>query len=119
MLRQAGARGQTPNDAGFEQVIALVAQQKSIAPELIRHHSRCAFSTARARQLAMYLSHVALGRTLTQVGMAFGRDRTTVSYACALIEDMRDDPRFDNEVCELEGRIEAMIGSERGSHHAH
>jgi len=57
----------------------------------------------------MYLSHVMLGRTLAEVGEAFGRDRTTVSYACALMEDLRDDPRFDAEVADLEQQIEARL----------
>ena len=114
-----GSWAHTQHDAACDQVIALVAQQKSVPAEQITKRSRCRFDTARARQLAMYLAHVALGRTLTQVGAAFGRDRTTVSYACALIEDMRDDPHFDHEVCELEERIEALIGSVGERDHAH
>nr|MCU0605821.1 hypothetical protein [Desulfobacterales bacterium] len=50
---------------------------------------------ALARQIAMYLSHVAFRVSLTDVGRIFGRDRTTVSHACAVVEDLRDDPRFD------------------------
>jgi chromosomal replication initiation ATPase DnaA len=50
----------------------------------------------------MYLTHVVYGRSLAEVGAAFGRDRTTVSYACGLIEDQRDDPHFDREVDRLE-----------------
>src|SRR5207253_1177264 len=37
---------------------------------------------AFARQVAMYLAHVACGLTLTQVGHVFARDRTTVAHAC-------------------------------------
>jgi chromosomal replication initiation ATPase DnaA len=54
----------------------------------------------------MYLSYVVLGRTLSQIGEEFGRDRTTVSYACAQIEDLRDDPLFDAEVSRLEAWLE-------------
>lgn len=64
----------------------------------------------------MYLSHVVLGRSLVEIGEIFGRDRTTVSYACALIEDMRDDPQFDDEVCGLERRIEAEIVAKGKTH---
>lgn len=60
---------------------------------------------AFARQVAMYLVHVAGGLTLTEVGIAFNRDRTTVSYACLLVEDLRDDPRLDRAL-EL---IEAIL----------
>jgi len=33
--------------------------------------------------------------SLTEVARGFARDRTTVSHACHLIEDRRDDPDFD------------------------
>lgn len=89
-----------------DRVIALVAREKRVPIRLMRHKSRCRAPTAQARQLAMYLSHVVLGRSLTEIAGAFGRDRTTVSYACALIEDRRDDPLFDEEVSALERRLE-------------
>lgn len=57
---------------------------------------------AFARQLAMYLTHVGFGLTLTEVGTCFDRDRTTVRHACALIEDRRDQPMFDFAVSALE-----------------
>ncbi|UJW85493.1 helix-turn-helix domain-containing protein [Devosia sp. SL43] len=91
-----------------DDVIALVAREKHVPILLLTHRSRCRASAARARQLAMYLSHVILGCSLAEVGVAFGRDRTTVSYACALIEDMRDDPVFDEEVSGFERRLEAQ-----------
>jgi len=89
-----------------DHVIALVARQKNVPVQVITDRNR-RLPVARARQLAMYLSHVVLGRSLVEIGEVFGRDRTTVSYACALIEDMRDDPRFDDEVTGLERQIEA------------
>ena len=89
-----------------DDVIALVARQKGVPIRLLTHSSRSHVAAARARQLAMYLSHVVFGRSLTEIGAAFGRDRTTVSYACALIEDMRDDPGFDEEVSALEKQLE-------------
>lgn len=57
---------------------------------------------AFARQLAMYLTHVGFGLTLTQVGACFERDRATVRHACALVEDRRDQPAFDLAVSALE-----------------
>ena len=57
---------------------------------------------AFARQLAMYLTHVGFGLTLTEVGACFARDRTTVRHACVLIEDRRDQPVFDLAVTALE-----------------
>lgn len=87
-------------------VIALVSRQKNVPHRLMLHKSRGCLATARARQIAMYLSHVVFGLSLSEIGKAFGRDRTTVSYACALIEDMRDDRDFDAEICALEQALE-------------
>jgi len=80
---------------------------------MLLNGSRCKLSAARARQLAMYLAHVVQGETLTAIGQAFQRDRTTVSYACALIEDLRDDPAFDADVSRLE-----LLVQERGQGNA-
>lgn len=112
---------QSHNSAGWrsrtrsvcDDVIALVARQKNVPIRLLTHRSRGRLPAARARQLAMYLSHVVLGRSLMEIGEAFGRDRTTVSYACALIEDMRDDARFDAEVTALESQIQASMEAMR------
>ncbi|MFP3944238.1 MAG: helix-turn-helix domain-containing protein [Alphaproteobacteria bacterium] len=57
---------------------------------------------AFARQVAMYLTHVAWSMPLVHVGAAFGRDRTTASHACRLVEDRRDDPRLDGLLTALE-----------------
>jgi chromosomal replication initiation ATPase DnaA len=89
----------------LDRVVGLVANELGVAKSLILHHSRCRVQAARARQIAMYLTHVVMGQSLSAVGMAFGRDRTTVSYACALIEDMRDDQAFDAEL----DRYEALL----------
>ena len=57
---------------------------------------------AFARQNAMYLAHVALGLSYTEVGRAFGRDRTTAAHACRVVEDRRTDPAFDARLALLE-----------------
>jgi chromosomal replication initiation ATPase DnaA len=93
-----------------------VAYEKNVPIRLLTHKSRSQKSAARARQLAMYLSHVIFGRSLAEIGEAFGRDRTTVSYACARIEDMRDDPHFDEEVCALERQLESEMAAEGALH---
>jgi chromosomal replication initiation ATPase DnaA len=95
--------------------MSLVAREKNVPLQLITHRSRCRAQASQARHLAMYLSYVVLGRTLTEIGEEFGRDRTTVSYACAQIEDLRDDPSFDAEVTRLEHWLEA---SSEGVHDA-
>jgi len=59
---------------------------------------RPCLEVARIRQLAMYVAHVTLHLSMKEVGVGFGRDRTTVLHACQLIEDLRDDVEFDRMV---------------------
>jgi len=68
----------------------------------LRARTRRKARVAFARQVAMYLTHVACGITLTEVGNLFGRDRTTVAYACHIVEDRRDDALFDASLDQLE-----------------
>lgn len=58
-----------------------------------------------ARQVAMYLVHVACGISLSRVAAAFGRDRSTVAYAVRSLELRRDQPEFDAWVQALEESI--------------
>jgi chromosomal replication initiation ATPase DnaA len=103
-------------DSGAEQalteVIAMVSREKGDPIRLLVHVSRCRAETARARHMAMYLAHVVKGISLTSIGAAFGRDRTTVSYACGQIEDMRDDTVFDAELDRLETLLTNMEAME-------
>ncbi len=71
-------------------------------------YSRGVARAAHARQVAMYLGHVACRLSLTDVGRMFGRDRTTVAHACAVIEDARDDPAFDRALDLLEWAVPMM-----------
>ena len=87
----------------------LVARAFAIPADDLRQASRCRAPVALARQAAMYLANVAGGVNLTQVGQGFGRDRTTVAHACARIEDLRDDPRFDLSLTLLEGALRQSV----------
>ena len=62
---------------------------------------------ARARQMAIYLAHVGFGLNYTNLGEAFGRDRTTIRHACFRIEDARDEIGFDRALDYLEGALRA------------
>ncbi len=75
--------------------------------EEIAAPTRRSKDAALARQTAMYLSHIAFGMSLARVAAAFHRDRTTVSHACHVIEDRREDPRFDAHL----DRLEAFLRS--------
>lgn len=62
----------------------------------------------------MYLCHVVLELNLTQVGLFFGRDRTTVAHACGRIEDSRDDLSADAFIEGLEEQILDMCRDRLG-----
>lgn len=83
----------------------------------LSRQSRGKAPVALARQAAMYLAHVSCGLSLTDVGLIFARDRTTVAHACAVIEDRRDDPVFDRALELMEWIVPTLVG--RGLLHAH
>ena len=72
-----------------------VARVFGVQRQVISQHNRGRAASAQARQVAMYLAHVACGMSLTEAGCLFGRDRTTVAHACIVVEDKRDDPVWD------------------------
>lgn len=97
--------------AGARLAEATVAAAAKIAPGKLRAFNRGRRPVARARQRAMYLAHVAFGLSLTRVGACFGRDRTTVRHACALVEDSRDDPGTEFGLNALEAALLAASAS--------
>lgn len=93
------------SDMRCARVLRIVAAHKGVRRADMLNPTRSRLPIASARQLAMYLCHVMLGLNLTEVGRYFGRDRTTVSHACALIEDAREDSAVDREIEILEDAI--------------
>ena len=95
-------------DAKVRSVYFAVSMVYSIERGILDHPTRGRSRVAFARQVAMYLAHITFGLTLTSVGRAFGRDRTTVSHACALVEDARDDPEIDRTLEVLEAIVKRL-----------
>src|ERR1700733_5876287 len=87
-----GAANSAPIRVIVESVIAAAF---AVPARQLGTGSRGAAPIAFARQSAMYLAHVALGLSYTDVGRTFGRDRTTAAHACRRVEDRREDPRID------------------------
>jgi chromosomal replication initiation ATPase DnaA len=79
----------------------------------MRAPSRGPASVAFARQVAMYLAHIVLGHSYSAIGHSFGRDRTTVAHACALVEDVRDNPPADRLLSALECVLERLAQQAR------
>lgn len=63
--------------------------------------TRGAPRVAFARQVAMYLAHIGFELSYATISRVFDRDPTTVSHACHIIEEGRDD-------IWLECRLEAL-----------
>ncbi|MET3893386.1 hypothetical protein ABIE41_004462 [Bosea sp. OAE506] len=95
--------------AGARLAEAAVAAIRHIPPTALRAARRGRAPAAQARQTAMYLAHVVFGLTFTRVGSCFGRDRTTVRHACAVIEDRRDDPLQEFALAALEVALLALM----------
>ncbi len=96
-------------DAAMARLVeAATASAAHVSPSRLRSPRRGTRSDARTRQTAMYLAHVAFGLSFTRVGICFGRDRTTVRHACAVIEDRRDDAGHDLALAALEAGLQAL-----------
>jgi len=91
-----------------EAIEQAVVQVFGVGHDDLHRISRGRAKVALARQVAMYLAHVACGLSLTDTGRLFGRDRTTVAHACGVIEDRRDDPLFDRALDLLEWAVPSL-----------
>ncbi|WP_417407868.1 helix-turn-helix domain-containing protein [Hoeflea sp.] len=80
------------------------ACERDLPEGAARRRPRC-----HMRQIAMYLSHVVLSLPYQSIATAFGRDRTTVMHACAVVEDRRDDAAYDRFVEQCERCIKAVF----------
>ena len=88
-----------------EHIVCMVSDTFGVARDDILNERRSRARVAHMRQLAMYLLHVSGGYRMSDVAGFFGRDRSTVSYACARVEDRRESRRFDELVSALETRL--------------
>jgi len=102
------ARGCRSTPTSRQAIEQAVVQVFGVGRDDLHRLSRGRAKVALARQVAMYLAHVACGLTLTDTGRLFGRDRTTVAHACGVIEDRRDDPLFDRSLDLLEWAVPAL-----------
>jgi chromosomal replication initiation ATPase DnaA len=101
-FRSGPVRNWTPSQTRLFQA---VENGFGIRRDELRAATRGRHNVAVARQTGMYLARVALGMTLANAGLLFGRDRTTASHACRVIEDRRDDPRFDALLQKMEAFV--------------
>lgn len=110
LAREAKWRGAGEDAA----LLKIVARARGVSVEQILHATRLA-PIVLARHIAMYLLHVELGRSMSAVARLMRRDRATVSYACARIEEMRESRAFDAELAGIEDRLRPTDASGRAS----
>lgn len=103
--RSVSSRNSLENTRYARALAATVAAAFGIEERQLFGRTRGAPQVARARQVAMYMAHVAVPMTLTDVGRAFGRDRTTAAHACRVVEMARDHKPFDQWLNEIERRF--------------
>lgn len=97
-------------------VIDLLAVLFSVSGKHLRSPKRHGRSVARVRQVGMYVAHVTLGMRMIDVATGFGRDKSTVMYACHLIEDLRDDLEFNQIVAKAEEITRIAFRLHHGGH---
>lgn len=104
-------RAAPARDAGIDVAAALAAWVSRVEPSALFCGTRGEAEVSAARQLAIYLAHVALGHDLSRLSSVFGRDRATLRHALRRIEDWRDDPGFDRRLSQLEAILMPLRGA--------
>ena len=97
-----GRRRHEKNVEICEALIDMLSAYFGVSGTELRSAMRCRREVAQVRQLGMYLAHTSFGMVMGEVAVGFSRERTTVMYACHLVEDRRDDPDYDAVVSALE-----------------
>lgn len=93
-----------------EAMIDVASALYNVSSKELREPGRSSIAVTRVRQIAMYVVHVVCGLSMREVGIGFGRDRTTVLHACHLVEDLRDDEEFDRVIGMTERIAQAAFG---------
>jgi hypothetical protein len=104
----------TRDFAGARLAADVAAYALNVRAEEILDLRRGRAEVAFARQVAVYLCHVALDMSLSRIAFVFGRDRSTVAHACHTMEDRREEPHFDLWIGGLETMLRQSPASARG-----
>ena len=92
----------------FLLVIELVSSFFEVSVESLQGRTRGAAPICQARQICMYLLHTSLSISYPEIGELFSRDRTTISHACMVVEDLRDDCDIERNLTRLESILETI-----------
>ena len=86
-------------------VLKLVSTLEKVAMVDLLSSSRGQSDICLARQMAMYLIHTVFSVPYHRVAIFLKRDRTTISHACRLVEDLRDNEEFDKRLETMENLL--------------
>lgn len=98
-----------PTDLAAQFVNQMIAAAFQLKAERLLKSDRGAVRVNRPRQISMYLMNTALSLKFTEIAEFYNKDRTTVSHACRVIEELRDDPEFDERIGEFEKTIRTVL----------
>jgi len=104
-------RNKTPffiDAARAKLVASVIALEFSVPESGIFCAGKGTSERSYTRHIAMYMMYCVYGTTKTRIAEVFGRHSSTVSHACKVIEDQRDDPVFDGKLIDLENRLNQL-----------
>lgn len=93
----------------------LVSMINCVEIPLLLATTRSRAPIAKARQIAIYLSHTMGSVSYISLAKFYGRDRTTIAHACRVVEDWRDIPEFDLEMENFEDKFQKLMLFRNGS----
>ncbi len=109
--KRPDARRTRRNIAVCDALIDLLVAAFGMDGKELRSPTRCRRPVARVRQIGMYVAHTCFGMAMTDVAAGFARDRSTVTHACQIVEDMRDDEDFDAIVAAFERIVRSAFST--------
>lgn len=86
-------------------VLKLVSTLEQVSQQELTSSSRGRSNVCLARQMSMYLIHTVFSVPYHRVAVFLKRDRTTISHACKLVEDLRDNEEFDKRLETMENLL--------------
>jgi len=96
------------NDNQFSERRSNRPVRPDVGPRRREPPLRIAGRCVRPFHVMIYLCHVGLGISLSLLAKTFDRDRATLRYICARMEDLRDDTGFDRMLSAAEGGLRQM-----------
>ncbi len=107
---QSAVADRAPRQVGVTQIV--VAPAYGTPPTEPRASCRGDAKAAKARQVAMYLTHVVFEMNVAAVARGFGRDRTTAGHAIRCVEVLREDPERARVLGLLEAQLRRLEGGQ-------